>query len=362
MIEHWVKPLDRDKVFSGLQLEDFHLGNNIHLYEDRVPDLNAAQIVILGIDEENAAPVRRELYRCSHCFGQSNIVDLGNIRNKDNSFIIPLLSELIQLGITPVILGEQSYQFRAQLLAHRQKKREVGLTLVSKNLRILRTILAEFSDLSSDIFVKYFYGLGIQAHYTNPTLFEELDKNSYEILRLGEVQHNVADVEPFIRNSDAFCFDVSAIRSSEAPGQVQPTAGGLFLEQACQISRYAGFNPEISSFGVYGFNPVLDRDHITASTLAQVIWYFIDGHQHREIESPGNRNSMIEFTVDYKIKDKPVKFYKSTASGKWWVDISFMNDKSDSSDLSPCAYNDYLMLCNDEISDRLLKLIKRKIS
>jgi formiminoglutamase len=363
MIEHWVKPLNTEELFSSLKLEDFHFGNNIKIYEHKLPDLHAAQVVLLGLDETTSIAIRKHLYQCSFRFGDFKIVDLGNIRNKDNSFIIPVLSELVTLGITPIILGEQNYQFRAQLLAHRQMKREIGLTLVSKNLKILRTILSEFSDLSSDIFVKYFYALGIQAHYTNPALFEELDKNSYELLRLGDMQADIREVEPFIRNSDVFCFDISAIRSSEAPGQVQPTAGGLFMEQACQTCRYAGFNPGIGSFGIYGYNPNLDRDELTASTIAQMIWYFLDGHQHREKEDPQNKEGMLEFVVDYKIKDEPVRFYKSIGSGKWWVDISFMYPNRGENDiLAPCSYEDYVKLCNDELSERLMKLIKRSIS
>ncbi len=361
MIENWLKPVDLNGIMGNIRLEDHHLGNGIKIFEKNIPVLNSAQIVIIGLDEVQSNIVRKELYRTSNFFEDLNIFDLGNIRNKDNSFIIPLLSELIMLGITPIIIGEKTYQFRAQLLAHREKKRSVGLSLVSKNLKILHTILAEFSDLSSDIFVKYFYGMGIQKHYTNPALVKELDKNSYEILRLGKMQQNIKEIEPFLRNSDVFCVDISSIRNAEAPAQINPTAGGLHLEEICKACHYAGLNQSINSFGIYGYNYSLDSDNITASTIAQMIWYFIEGYQFREKEPPSTSQGMLEFIVDYTIQDKPVTFYKSGYSGKWWVDIAFLRSNEEKEELLACSYKDYVAMCNNEISDHLLKLIKRKL-
>lgn len=358
MIENWVQPLDVEHIMGRYRLEDYQLGNHLDIYESRFPNLHPAQLVLIGLDEIQSNIIRKELYRCSYSFGDMRIADIGNIKNSDNNFIIPLLSELIQLGILPIIIGENTHQFRAQLVAHRESKRDLGFSLVSKNLKVLHTVLSEFSDLSSEVYVKYFYAIAIQAHYTNPNLLLELEKNDYEILRLGELHHSIMEASAFLRNSEVLCFDMTSVRSSEAPAQINPTAGGLSLEQACQLSRYAGISERISSFGIYGFNLSLDRDHITASTIAQMIWYFIDGFANREEHIEYVDSHFIRFTVDYQINGHDVEFYKSKISGKWWVDLAFMNKNPDKI-LTACSYDDYLSLCNNELSDRMLRLIKR---
>src|SRR3546814_12884398 len=71
-------------------------------------------------------------------------------------------------------------------------------------------------------------------------------------------------------------FDMSAIRSPDAPGNANASPNGLYGEQACHLCRYAGINSRMLSAGFYEFNPSLDSNGQTAILLAQMIWYFMD--------------------------------------------------------------------------------------
>ncbi|MDZ7650641.1 MAG: arginase family protein [Cytophagales bacterium] len=50
-------------------------------------------------------------------------------------------------------------------------------------------------------------------------------------------------------------FDVTAIRSSDAPGNANAQPFGLTGEEACQLCWYAGMNEKLSSVGFYEYNP-----------------------------------------------------------------------------------------------------------
>ena len=59
---------------------------------------------------------------------------------------------------------------------------------------------------------------------------------------------------------------------------------------------------------------------------------------------------------------REIVFYKSIKSGRWWMEIdnkNYIDNKTKSSTLLSCTYQDYLDACNDVLSDRWWKATKR---
>ena len=68
------------------------------------------------------------------------------------------------------------------------------------------------------------------------------------------------------KSSHLLSFDISAIANAYAPANnVSPN--GFTGEEACMLLRYAGMSPNISSIGIYGYDPRRDQHDLTAKTF-----------------------------------------------------------------------------------------------
>ena len=86
------------------------------------------------------------------------------------------------------------------------------------------------------------------------------------------VRGNFREVEPSFRDSDFVSFDLGAIRNSDCRGNIYPSPNGLYAEEACQLSRFAGLSDKICCFGVFELNadadPSAQSAHLSATYLA----------------------------------------------------------------------------------------------
>ena len=91
-----------------------------------------------------------------------------------------------------------------------------------------------------------------------------------------------------------------------------------------------------------------------------MIWYFVDGYYHRMNDFPASMNGLVEYIVEYKHIEQPVTFWKSSKSGRWWMQIPFKtSSKHQRHKLIPCSYQDYQQACQDGLPDRLINAYKR---
>jgi hypothetical protein len=115
--------------------------------------------------------------------------------------------------------------------------------------------------------------------------------------------------------------------------------------------KYAGMSQHLQSIGLYGYDPTLDQEDMTARLMAQMLWYFIDGFSWRAQEaSLSDTASFLSFHVQMQHQD--TLFMKSKKTNRWWMQLP---DAS----MAPCTYEDYLCACNDEIPDRWLRIQER---
>jgi formiminoglutamase len=155
-----------------------------------------------------------------------------------------------------------------------------------------------------------------------------------------------------VRYADFLSFDISAIRMSEAPANPKAFTYGLSGEEACQIAWYAGCSEKMSVFFLSEMNPGLDYRDITASTLATMVWYFIEGFYNRNDELSFSPAETSRFSVLVpKLSDSPVEFYQGIVSGKWWMKIPAKTEE-DLFEMLPCSEEDYKMAAAGEIPGR----------
>jgi len=351
--------------------------NSIDFYENQ--ELANYNIAIIGVGEErnaynnfgcSLAPnnVRKYLYRLTNLSGSSKIIDLGNLKigatTQDTYFALSsILEDLIKNNILPIIIGGSQDLTYANFLAYKNLEQTVNIVTVDSKF----DLGVPDEDINSQNFLtkiilhqpNYLFNysnIGYQSYFIDKDENELMNKLFFDTYRLGQVQKNIEEVEPIVRNADILSFDVSAIRQSEAPGNKNASPNGFYGEQACQITRYAGLSDKLTSIGFYELNPEEDNNGQTAHSVAQMIWYFIDGVNYRKKDFPvGTRKNYLKYMVNIQDGKNEVVFYKSDKSERWWMDVPYPSHKKIKYErhlLIPCSYDDYQTACNNEVPDR----------
>lgn len=353
------------------------LFHNVVKYDNK--PLDGFDIAIIGVGEDRysfnnfgcgQAPnqVRKYLYQLSQFKSSTKIIDLGNLKIgstiADTYFALSTIIEhLVKENIIPIIIGGGQDLTYANFLAYKNLEQTVNLVTIDSRF--------DFGDADNQLnssnflskiilhqpnFLFNYSNIGYQSYFVNKEEVDLMNKLFFDSYRLGQVQQNIEEVEPIIRNADLLSFDVSALRQSEAPANHNSSPNGFYGEQACQIARYAGLSDKLTSIGFYELNPDLDNNGLTAHSVAQMIWYFIDGFNHRKKDFPmGSRKNYFKYIVNIQEGEKEIIFFKSDKSERWWMDVPYPSHqkiKHERHLLIPCSYKDYKIACHDEIPDR----------
>lgn len=352
------------------------LKQKIDLFKNQ--DILTYNIAIIGVGEERnsenegcaTAPnhVRKYLYRLTSFDSNTKIIDLGNLKIgatiEDTYFALSsILEHLIKKNVLPIIIGGSQDLTYANFLAYKNLEQTVNLVSVDSKFDLGEADEALASDnfltkiiLQQPNYLFNYSNIGYQSHFADKEHIELISKLYFDAYRLGHVQQDIEEVEPIVRNADILSFDISAIRQAEAPANMNASPNGFYGEQACQITRYAGMSDKLTSVGFYEINPELDNNGQTAHSVAQMIWYFIDGYNNRKKDFPvGSRKTYLKYIVNMQEGDKEVTFYKSDKSERWWMDVPYPSHKKIKFErhvLVPCSYNDYKTACENEMPNR----------
>jgi arginase family enzyme len=381
MFEEFLSPL---KVTDFIDVEALHekqWGRFIHFNENGVDDLTGIDIAIIGVMEDRgstrnrgcaAAPnnVRHYLYQLYRQEYTLQIADIGNIQRGETVrdtyvAVSKLVSELLRMKIIPVIIGGSHDLTYGQFGGYQELEEIINLTVADSFIDIRENE----NEITSDNFLlrilthqpNYLFNyshIAYQTHFTPTLTIETLDKLHFDCYRLGKLSDNLIEMEPVLRNTHAFSFDISAVRFSDAPGNHNATPNGLRGEQACQLARFAGLSEQLTSFGIYEINPESDIREQTIQLSAQMIWYFVDGYYNRKSELPkDNDERFTKYIVHFKDNQYEMIFWKSAKSDMWWMEVPQGGSPriNRRPQIVPCTYDDYQLACKEELPERWLK-------
>lgn len=365
MLESWLKPLDKDFLPAG-DFASHQVGRTIARFTGKTPDLRSIRVALIGLEPEAANEVRKQLYVLADAFGDFEIMDLGNIRKVQDDFIAPLVQDLMEGNIVPVLLGQNTQSGTSQFFAHKAFQSSVSMLVVDEKIRYDATNPKNKSTFLNPIFANKRTGLfhcsflGFQRHFTDPEILNYLETRKFDYLRLGETRGDLTSMEPIIRDADFLSFHMGALSGQVAPGQEDLSPNGFSGEEACQIARYAGYSDKLGSLGIYGFNPALDHRDQTAIQIAQMVWYFIDGVKNRKMDFPASVYGLTEYIVDFKDLDTTLSFWKSIQTGRWWLQVPLKTRKNEQRHrLIPCSFSDYQLALKEELPERLMNAFRR---
>jgi formiminoglutamase len=375
-------PVDEAIYSSVSSISSFY--KNIRIYADKMPSYRDAHIALLGIPEERGAgivkgtanaadEIRRKLYPLKKGHGSYRIVDLGNLKpghDLDETYV--RLSEvcrmLLEDNVLPVILGGSHDLDRGQYMAYETLDKMVSFLNVDAFLDIDEEEGSNNRNHIHKILMhepNYLFGythLAYQSYLIDPMAVAVLEKLYFEAFRIGQMRTNLQEMEPVIRNADALSFDITAIRSSDAPGSAMAQPFGLTGEEACQICWYAGQNEKLSSIGIYEYNPERDdAGRKTASVAATMVWYFIEGFYHRKNEQNFRSNDFLKYVVAMPVESETITFYKSRVSDRWWMEVPYPDgmERFARNSIVPCSYADYQQATKGEVPERYITMLSR---
>ncbi|MFB9863312.1 formimidoylglutamase [Rufibacter immobilis] len=351
------------------------VGSYLAPFVHSFPDWRSAQVVLIGLPEYRGTAaatehtyqgpnlIRQQLYRLMKGSGAWLVMDLGNllpgIQLEDTYLRLKEVIEiLVDAGKFPILLGGSHDLTYGQFLGYEHLAKTVHLAVVDSKLDMeeagstapdqhhLHRIL-----LHDPNYLFGFSQLGYQTYLADATTLATLEKLHFELFRVGQVRQQMQEMEPVLRQADLMSFDVSAIRHQDAPGQQEANPFGLTGEEACQLCWYAGQNDQLSSLGFYGYRPELDYRHLTATTLATMVWYSIEGFYQRQATLDFGSNQFIKFSVGFHDNPSKMYFFKNRQTEKWWMQVDDLTGER-APLIVPCSYQDYLTAVDGEVPNR----------
>jgi hypothetical protein len=196
---------------------------------------------------------------------------------------------------------------------------------------------------------------GLQTYYNHPAKYQIFDKLFVDYYKLSEIQKDILEAEPEIRDAHIVSFDVSAIKNADLPGQPESKPNGFTGQEACALARQSGISVKNRIFGMFEYNPFFDKNLVSANLLAQVLWYYFEGNNRKIDDYPNiKKEELIKFYVENEILS--LVFYKNKKTDRWWVETKGIRMENR---LFSCSENDYKSAVSQKITNRIYRIINK---
>ena len=355
----------------------------IHSKQQGLPDLDHVDIAIVGVLENrndidyigedfNFNEIRKTLYSLFPGNWKKSVADLGDINKgesvEDTYFALKTtISILLEKKIIPIILGGSQDLTYANYRAYDEHIPMVNVVNVdckfdlgdsSKPIKNDSFVGKIILDKPYNLF--NYATIGYQTYFNSQEEIDLIEKLYFEAYRLGEISADITLAEPVMRDANIVTMDLKAMMSSVVSANQKFSPNGFSGKDICAIARYAGISDKVSSFGIYEYKPSKD-DEVSSMLISQILWYLIEGVNLRV------RDDNFLETNDYQkfitlVDDQELIFYKSNKTGRWWIEIPFLqdvNNKLKKHTLLPCVHKDYLDASNGNIPERWYKAFQK---
>ncbi|RYY98094.1 MAG: arginase [Chitinophagaceae bacterium] len=367
----FLDPVNTALLSDDAGYKEGQVGKVISVFEEGFPDLDAAQIVLVGCGEQRGAglrgtgtgpdAVRKAFYSLYYWHADVVIADIGNVKTGSTladsyAALKIVLRELMGIGKRVVVLGGSHDLTLAQYYAFAADEKAIEAVGVDAVVDIHIDSPARADNFLMELltaepnFMTHYNHLAFQSYFVHPRMLETMDKLRFDCFRAGTVKEHLEEMEPVIRNCHLMTFDIAAFAHAFAPASTL-SPNGLNGEEACTLMQYAGMSPNLQCLGIYGFQPEKDPSGLTAMQIAHMLWYLLDGCSRgaREV-GLDERDHFNEFHTLFAEVD--TVFLQSKRTGRWWMQLPDQK-------FIACSYRDYQQAANNEYPERWLRAQER---
>ncbi len=367
----FLDPVNLSEISLDAGYKDGQIGRVVKIFEDEFPDIEEADIVLVGCNEQRgsallhqsgaANAIRNEFYSLYYWHEDIKLADVGNIKvgkqlNDTHAALKMVCQELMNAGKMIVVLGGSHDLTLAQYYAFADDRKLMDAVGIDAVIDInidspLRSdnFLMEMLTAEPN-YMRHYNHIGFQSYFVHPRMLETMDKLRFDCYRVGNVKEHIEEMEPVVRNCHLLSFDISALAHAFAPAN-HFTPNGMNGEEICTIMQYAGMSPNMQSIGIYGYRPEKDVESLTARQISQMLWYLMDG------KSRGNKEARIDESDSFNefhtaFAEVDTVFLQSKKTGRWWMQLP-------NKQFIACSYKDYLLASSNEIPERWLRAQER---
>ena len=370
-IHDFLQPINKHVLSEDLGYKERQVGKLIEAYEEYLPDIENADIVLVGCNEQRgdgsvaestaADSIRKQFYNLYYWHNDVVIADLGNVRTGKTvadtyAALKVVIHQLMEMNKLVVVLGGSHDLTLAQYYAFADNKTSIEAAGVDAMIDInLESPLRSESFLMEMLtgepnYTRHYNHIAFQSYFVHPRMLETMDKLRFDCFRVGSVKEHIEDMEPVLRNCHLLSFDIAAIAHAFAPAN-SLTPNGLNGEEACTLMQYAGMSNQMRTIGIYGYRPEKDQEELTAKQISQMLWYLMDGRSRGLREALiDDHDSFNEFQTIFA--EVETVFLQSKKTGRWWMQLP---DKK----FIACSQKDYLLASTNEMPERWLRAQER---
>lgn len=376
MRNEFLTPVSGELREFAAGLDDFSIGKNIHFDNEITP----GSLVVFAVRETRGGEtefnselefnsLRKQFYRLKKGDWHLPVYDLGDLNpgatREDTGYALQRIQEeILKNKSVAIILGGTSNLAYYQYRSFDAVKLNVNLTSIDNRFRFGNDKEElSYSNYLSKIISEpphnlfEYTQLGHQTYFVAQEELDLMEHLNFEVRRLGKLVEDMSEAEPELRNSDAVVLNLESIQSSDFKSVTRMSPNGFNSREICLLSRYAGINNKISSFGVYNYKAEnIETDDLL---LSEILWYFIEGKNHAPQTSDFDEAGAYEkFYV--QIPEQDLTFYRNLKTEQWWLELKDMNDAvEDGKQIIPCSQKDYESSLEGKIPDRWWKSYKK---
>lgn len=380
------------------------LGRMVQKYtvREQFPSVEGAKVAFIGLDESRggsrqqdsqpqesrlcngAAAVRRELYNLYGSASWGKLIDLGDLKCgrtlQDTYFALSeVICCLVAQNTAVVLLGGTQDLTYAVYRAYARLQRMANILTIDSRLNLAEDIEPDFDPatipVSHDSFMapmvvdpdNYLFdymNLGYQTYLVDNEAIGLMNRLFFDACRYGMLRDNLQAAEPYIRDSDCVSFDLCSVKKADSGANPWARPTGFTAEQACQLARYAGISRQVSVFGLFEYYPALDKDNDSAKLLAEMVWCFLDGMEHRTDDHPLTATSVEfkQYIVPMEELEQDLVFHKCKQTDRWWMELPCTEEQKQRYGRHcylACSYQDYQTAQQNEVPSRWWSAVKR---
>ncbi len=365
------------------ELTEDSLGTSMKVHDEAgFPEIEKDGIALIYVPEYRNSDLpqksndsfRKELYRLFKGDGwNKNFYDLGTIqpgeRIEDTYFAVAqVTSELMKNDVIPVVIGGGQDLTLACYRGFESMEQMINICAIDSGLDIGSPDEALHSDgfvshllMQRPCYLFNYATIGVQRPLIARRELDLFDKLYFDVCRLGAYNGNYRLAEPYLRNSDLISIDFNSIKCAEVDNTFYTNPNGFYIEQMCQLAKYAGVSDKTSCLGVFNVHP--DQNDLAANAIAQIVWYFMDGVAQRVGDFPvGSKKNYVKFHVHMDDFKDDLVFYKSDKSGRWWLEVKYPANegaKYERHQLVPCDQEDYEGAMKNQIPNLWWKTLQK---